>query len=353
MAVASTTPLWILATIALAFFLRETRDICVPVALALLLSFPLAWLTGRLDRLGMPRILGAGLVVGAVVASLGWVGWTLRDDAARSMEQLPTQLRQIQAELRAQTDGGMLARLREAAHEVQQMAATDPSAPDQPAPAAPPAATASDGLQGLINVAGQITLIVFLVFFLLVGATAWHDRLVSLAGDMLSSRREGAQVIDDIHAQIVRFLLVRAVTSLAVAVATWLALLAVGAPSPLLWGAAAGIFNVIPYFGPLIVSVGLAVVGFVSDGLSMATQLAAIALVITTLEGWLITPPLLGRAAELNTLAVLLGLLFWSWVWGVWGAILAVPMMAIVKSVADHVEPLGALSLLLGKHARR
>lgn len=131
------------------------------------------------------------------------------------------------------------------------------------------------------------------------------------------------------------------------AVATWLALLAFGAPAPAFWGVSAGVLNSIPYFGPVIVSAGLAIVGLFAGGLTMAVKLAGVALVITSLEGWLLTPPLLGRAARMNTLAVFLGLLVWTWIWGIWGTLLAVPLLSLVKAVSDHVERLEPVSRLL------
>jgi predicted PurR-regulated permease PerM len=107
------------------------------------------------------------------------------------------------------------------------------------------------------------------------------------------------------------------------------------------------VFNSIPYFGPIIVSGGLLVVGLVQGGgITQALQMSAAALVITSLEGWLLTPPLMGKAERMSALAVFLGLLLWTWIWGAWGTILAVPMLVIVKSVADHVprlRPIGRL----------
>jgi predicted PurR-regulated permease PerM len=97
------------------------------------------------------------------------------------------------------------------------------------------------------------------------------------------------------------------------------------------------------------VSSGLAVVGLVAGGLSMALELSLSTLIITSLEGWLLTPLLLGRAARINTLAIFLSLLFWSWVWGIWGTILAVPLTSVIKAIADHVEPLDWLAELLAE----
>ena len=101
----------------------------------------------------------------------------------------------------------------------------------------------------------------------------------------------------------------------------------------------AGIFNSIPYVGPLIVTAGLAVVAFLQFGaFGMTALIAGVALLITSLEGWVITPALMGRTAQMNRVAVFAGLLFWSWMWGVRGTLLAVPMMMVLKAICDHVE---------------
>ena len=119
------------------------------------------------------------------------------------------------------------------------------------------------------------------------------------------------------------------------------ALWAVGLQQALLWGLLAGIFNSIPYYGPLLMTAGLSVVGYLQFGtIGMTAAVAGVSLLITTLEGSLLTPMLMGRASSMNQVAVFAGLLFWSWVWGVWGMLLAVPVMMVVKVIGDHVEPL-------------
>jgi predicted PurR-regulated permease PerM len=124
---------------------------------------------------------------------------------------------------------------------------------------------------------------------------------------------------------------------------------AVGLEQAALWGLAAGIFNSIPYYGPLLVTAGLSIVGYLQfDTIGMAATVAGISLLITTLEGYLLTPLLVGRASSMNQVAVFAGLLFWSWLWGVWGILLAVPMMMVVKVVCDRVEPLQPVGHLLG-----
>jgi predicted PurR-regulated permease PerM len=145
-----------------------------------------------------------------------------------------------------------------------------------------------------------------------------------------------------------RFLLVRLFTAAVVGVVTWAVLAWMDVDNAAIWGTLAGVFNSIPYFGPVIVSGGLLLVGVAQDGgLTKGLQMSGAALVITSLEGWLLTPPLLGKAERMSVLAVFLGLLLWTWIWGAWGTILAVPMLVVIKSIADHVDPLKPIGRLL------
>ena len=135
-----------------------------------------------------------------------------------------------------------------------------------------------------------------------------------------------------------------------VALVTGAVLWWLGVQQAVFWGIAAGVLNSVPYFGPVIVTVALGTVAFAQFGTaSMALTVSGSALLITTLEGWLLTPSLMGRAAQMNQVAVFVGLIFWSWIWGVWGILLAVPMMMLVKSVCDHVDDLKPIGDFLGE----
>jgi predicted PurR-regulated permease PerM len=216
--------------------------------------------------------------------------------------------------------------------------------------ALPPSAATTviwNGSASVVGVAGNLVVIVFLVFFFLATASAYRPRLLKLLTPHLSGRREATDLLDEITDQIERFIVVRIITAVVVGVATWIALLLMGAPQPGLWGALAGIVNSIPFFGPVLVGSGVFVVGLLAQGVAFGAELALVTLIITSLEGWLLTPALLGKAARMHPLAIFLGLLLWSWIWGIWGTILAVPMMAIAKVVADHVPTLAPLSTLL------
>jgi predicted PurR-regulated permease PerM len=158
------------------------------------------------------------------------------------------------------------------------------------------------------------------------------------------------QIMDEINVQISSFLRVTVLTSVIVAAATGLALWWFGVQHYIMWGLLAGIFNSIPYLGPVVVTGGLGVVAFMQfDDLLKTSYVCAVTLAITSLEGWLLTPTLMSRAARMNPVAIFVGLLFWSWVWGVWGTILAVPMLMTIKAICDRVEDLRPIGELLGE----
>jgi predicted PurR-regulated permease PerM len=135
----------------------------------------------------------------------------------------------------------------------------------------------------------------------------------------LSKKKVTIAVLEDIAGHIERFLVIQLLTSGVVALVTWAALSAMGLQQAALWGLLAGILNVIPYYGPLLVTAGLSVVGYMQFGtIAKTAAVAGVSLLITTLEGSLLTPMWIGRVSSMNHVAVFAGLLFWSWIWGIW-----------------------------------
>ena len=192
-------------------------------------------------------------------------------------------------------------------------------------------------------------MVLFLAYFLLVADDLFKRKLVEVIGPTLARKKVTVQVLNQIATQIEAFLMVQIFTSAVVGVATWLALWWIGLANAAVWGLCAGLFNSIPYFGPLIVTSALTVIAYVQFGtVPMALTVASIALLITTLEGWILTPILMSRVAQINTVTLFAALLFWSWLWGVWGMLLAVPIMMAIKAVCDRVEDLQPVGKLLG-----
>jgi predicted PurR-regulated permease PerM len=140
------------------------------------------------------------------------------------------------------------------------------------------------------------------------------------------------------------------ITGTLVGVVTWLAFAWLGVEYAALWGIAAGVMNSIPYFGPAVVAIAAFAACLLQFGSAWQASTAALAsLGITTIEGMVITPLLISRMASMNPVAVFLGLVFWGWLWGVVGMLLAVPLMMVMKAIADRVEDLKPLAELLGE----
>jgi len=347
----------ILAICGLMAILYWAQEVFIPIVLSILISYALEPLVRGLTRVWIPRIVASGLVVLSLTGALAYGAYAFSDDAARLLSEIPEAAVKLRQTLRSDEPGAMQ-QVQEAAREIQRTA--DAAAGPNPAPRGvqrvqieQPAidlrAYVSWGSAGAIAFASQATLIFFFVFFLLASGDLFKRKFVAIAGPSLAAKKVTVQVLDDINRQIERFLLVRVITSVVVAVATWAAFLAVGLNQPALWGLAAGVFNTVPYFGPVIVAAVTFIVAFIQfDSTSMAFYVAGISLAITSLEGWLLTPWLTSRTARTNEIAVFVGLIFWSFVWGIWGTLLAVPMLVVVKAFCDHIEDLKPVGELLG-----
>lgn len=345
-------PLAILGVAGLTFLLRSEREIFIPIVLSVLLSYALAPAVDWIDQHGAPRFLATLVVLLAFLSALAGLATLVVDDALRLAEQLPDAIRQLREQFeasRGQSGGGLVARVQRAIGALREAAAAARETSATPAPAA----TSGGVLGGTATVLGGLTdavVVIFLVFFQLWSGDLYRRKLLAIAGPRLSRRRATLRTLVDIESRIRRFLVVRVVTGLIVALATWLGLQWIGLEHALVWGLLAGVLNAIPYVGPIIVSGGLLVVGLVQFGsATIALSAAALALVVTSLEGWLLDPLLMGRAERINAVAVLVGLVFWTAVWGAWGAFLAVPMLAILKSICDHNRQLAAVGKLLAE----
>jgi predicted PurR-regulated permease PerM len=381
---ASAIALWILAVVALLFFLRAASQLLIPIVLGILISYVLEPIVAWLTRFRVPRIAAASGVMLVLLGLAGLGVYSLADDAVQAFDALPQAMRRAREMVAARSSTGPAAKVREAAGALQgtasgqgqqqesnqprgtsgQAASTgEGQAPQSQQSAQSQSQSQSLGSRGslgsalgnlvqrgigsLFALAGHLMVIVFLVFFLLLSGHHFRARFVEIAGPDAERRKRMATIIADVNSQIERFLLVRLVTAVIVAVLTWIVLAWMGVQHAAVWGIMAGVFNSIPYFGPVIVSGGLLVVGLVQGGgMAQALQMSGAALFITSIEGWLITPPLMGKAERMSAIAVFLGLLLWTWIWGAWGTILAVPMLVILKAVADHtpsMKPVGRL----------
>jgi predicted PurR-regulated permease PerM len=346
------TAMWILATVAVLFLLRAAKTLLIPIVLAALVSAALAPIVMWLERRRVPTLAGAALVMLVILGAFAGGAYSLRDDARTFVDSLPqTVERARKAVLSALGSSGTVIQQatdgRKPEGREQGRGSSDP-APDSAGPAT--GSLAERGISGLFSLAGHLVVIFFLTYFMLISRDLVRERLVEMSGSDTERRKTTSTIIDDINTQIQRYLLVLLVTGLVVGVATWLVLTWLGVEHAALWGILAGVFNSIPYFGPIIISGGLFVVGIVQGGgITQAVQMAGATILITSLEGWLLTPVLMGKAERMSALAIFLGLLLWTWLWGPWGTVLGVPMLVVIKAFGDHVDGLRPIGRLLAR----
>jgi len=353
--------LTVLAVLAVVMVLKVAAGMIIPIVLGILISYALDPIVGWMGRIRIPRPISAAIVLLSLVAGSGWLLYGLRSEGQAIVEKLPQAARRLRQSL--ETHGparsGAIQQVQKAATELEKAAdaaATPPPTPPGVARVqveAPPVNVTDYLLWGSIGVAaaiGQIMLVLFLVYFLLASGDLYRRKLVKIVGPSLSKKKITVQILADIDHQIAMFLLVQVFTSTVVAVATWLAFRWMGVEQAAVWGVAAGIFNSIPYFGPFVVTAGTAGVALIQFGtIRMAILVSGVSLAITSLEGFLLTPWLTSRATRMNAVAVFVGLLFWGWVWSVWGMLLAVPMLMVLKAICDHVEDFQPVGELLGE----
>lgn len=359
-----------LASVAVVFLLQWSQAVFIPVVIGILLAYALEPFVSMLARARLPRSVGAAVVLFLFVAILGLGVYSLSGQALRIVRQVPEAAQRIRERVRRMPSSrGALGEVQKAATELQRTAevasqqsdaqaardkAADGVKPVQRVEIVEPAFDAKSylywGGMNLLGAAGQFAVILFLVYFFLVTGDLYKRKFVKIAGPALWQKKLTVQILDEINSQISSFIRVQVLTSAVVAIATTAALWWLGVREYIVWGLLAGIFNSIPYLGPVLVTGGLGIVAFIQfNDVQKTVTVCLVAFAITSLEGFLLTPALMSRAARMNPVAIFVGLLFWSWIWGIWGAVLAVPMLMMMKAVCDHIEDLQPVGELLGE----
>lgn len=349
----------VLAGLAILFVLHWAKAVFIPVMLSVLFSYALSPVVNWLELKRIPRWLGSSVLMLAIFGLLGTAAWSLGDEAGELIESLPVAAQKFRYALKVRSgkSDSTLDTVQKAASQLEQ-AAQEGAAPGNNRGAMRVVVERArfnikdylwTGTIGLIALVGQAVVVIFLTFFLLLSGDSFRRKLLKLAGPSLSDKKITLQALHEITGQIQRYLQVQLLTSALVGVLTWLALLAIGLENAAVWGIAAFVLNFVPYVGSLITAAATALVGFLQFGsLNMALLVAGASLLIHTIVGNGVTPWLTSRASRLSPVAVFVALLAWGWLWGVWGLLLGIPIMMMVKSVCDRVDDLKPVGEFLG-----
>ncbi|MEO7728687.1 MAG: AI-2E family transporter [Burkholderiales bacterium] len=349
----------ILTVIALVAALYLARAFFVPLLIGILVSYALGPLVDWFSAHRVPRLVAAALVLVVLAGGLCWIAYSLRGEAAAMIEQLPEAARKLRHHLSEARTGSptALQNMQDAANEIQG-AATDAGAklgahvtvvkPTEPTAWLRDYALAQSAL--LFAVAAQTPIVLLLTYFLLTAGTHFRRKLVQLVGPSLTRKKDAVRILEEVDAQVQRYLLAMLLSNALVALGTWLAFKSLGLEQAGVWGVAAGILHFIPYLGPLVTALFSGVAAFLQFGsLLQALLVAGSSLVVAGAIGFVFLTWLQSRFASVNPAVLFISLLFFGWLWGVSGLLLGAPLVAIAKAICDRVDSLKPVGELLGR----
>jgi predicted PurR-regulated permease PerM len=345
----------ILAMLAILFALRAASDFVIPLVISIILGYaldPLVYFLQR--RVRLPRALAATLAIAALLAILVVGALSLRGQVNSIIDSLPETAQKVSRTVNGFTSGkgSVLDKLRSAGAAV--------TAPEKAAaggarvvverPADKIESMLVAGSMGIAAFLGQAIMVLFLVFFLLLSGDIFKRKFIKVCGHTFTEKKISVHMLDQINVSIRMYMAMMVGTNIVLALVSWGAYRWIGLDNAGTWAVVAGALHIVPYFGPLLVAVFTGVAAVVQFGeLGPALLVAGVSMALAALIGFLVQTWMTGRIAKMNPVAVFVILLLFTWIWGIWGTLLSVPIAVIVKVVADHVEGFQGVAEFLGE----
>lgn len=335
----------VLLLIVVMYTLYIGRAFFLPIVLAILLSFVFAPTMRWLRRIHVPDAIGAGLIVATLLGVVGVGIYNLADPAQEWLAKAPDIMRQLEGKIRVIKKP--VEEVSEATKRVEEMANVGQSNVRTVQVQQEPLATTILSETGEFLFGAISTFI--LLLFLLASGNLFLQKIVRVL-PRLDDKKRAVEVAREMEREISTYLFTIALINTGLGAVTAVAMYLLGMPNPILWGVMVALLNFIPYVGDIVSIIVLAVVALLTfDNLGHALLVPFVYYVITALEGQLITPMILGRRFTLNPVVIFISLMFWGWIWGIPGALLAVPFLVSFKILCDHVEPLSKFGEFLGR----
>ena len=346
----------ILAAIATIAVAKWAQAFLVPLTAGILIAYALKPVVSVLERWHFHRVIGAVRVLAALSGIIVGVVGLVREDAMAVLSDLPEAARRLRvaAQQSAREPRNPITHLRQAAAELSRAAteAVGAGAPPTNAQSAPPPELREWGAAQstkFLEVLGELGLAALLALFLLATGDMFRRKMVTLAGPTLASRRITVEILDEIDAQVQRYLLVVLITNTLLALCVWTLLWSIGMERAALWATIAGVLHIVPYAGAAATTVLIGVAAFMQFGtLASAFGVAFAVFALSAAIGMGLLSWLQGRAGHMNPVAVFVTLLFFGWLWGGWGLLLGAPLIAIFRAIADRLPSMQAVGELAG-----
>ena len=350
----------IVTTVVVVFALQWAEKFFIPLLLGIIIAYTLNPLVVWLERVKIPRVAGACIVMLVVLCGSAFATISLRGQIQTILDQLPEAASKLSVALLSMREGqpSTMQKVQAAAREIDKatsQAADTHSTPKQPAthividqPAFKLGDFLKAGSMGLFGFISQSAMVIILIFFLLLAGDTFKRKLVRLTGTSLSDKKITVHILEDIDVSIQRYMFTLLAANVLLALMTWTAFRWIGLDNAGGWAIAAGVLHVIPYLGPALIAVATGMVGFMQfESFWMALLVSGSSLAIATFVGIFVITWMTGKIAKINPVAVFIALLFWGWLWGVWGLLLAIPIIGIVKVVSQHIKELQPVAELL------
>lgn len=313
------------------------RAFFMPVILAFLLALTLTPIVRTLRKHGVPDVISATLLVIISVCVAATAGYLLSGpviDLINNASSIGQQLTERLAHLRRPFE-----KIMDISHQIEGLTQTGQEPGTQKVVLAQ-SGLVSQAAGNVLSAATSITIVFVLSLFLLASGTMFYEKIVQSFATM-SEKKRALRVVYDVEREISRYLLTVAIINAGLGAVISLGLWGIGMPTPLLWGAVAALLNFLPYIGALMTILLVAIIALISfDTITYALLAPAFVFLCDIVEGQFVTPTVVGRRLEINAVAVFIAIAFWSWLWGVVGALIAVPLLVVIKVFCDHFEGL-------------
>lgn len=332
-------------TIMIAIILYFAKDFFLPIILGVLMALTLSPIVRALTRLGVPNALGSILVVIGLSSSITGVGYVMSGPVTSWINDAPEIGQTLEYKLRSFSR--TVKDVQEATKKVDELAETGGDQDVQKVSIETPGLLDS-AVSTVATIAASAAVALVLAFFLLASNEMFYRKLIA-SFPRFEDKKKALGAVYDIERKVSRYLLTITVINALLGIAIGCALYAIGMDDAWIWGVFAFLLNFLPYVGMIVGASLVTVFAIVQfDTLSYAMLAPLAYLFFNALEGQFITPTTVGRRLELNTVAVFLTVVFWGWLWGIPGALMAVPFLVLVKVVCDNVEGLDTLNRFLG-----
>ncbi|CCV10088.1 AI-2E family transporter [Mesorhizobium sp. STM 4661] len=319
------------------YALYFARAFFMPVILAFLLALTLTPIVRFLRKHGVPDVLSASLLVFLSICIVASAGYLLSGpviDLINNTSSIGQQLTERLAQLRRPFE-----RIMEISRQIEGVTQTSQEPGVQRVTLAQ-SGILSQAAGNVLSAGTSITIVFVLSLFLLASGTMFYEKIIQSFASLREKKR-ALRIVYDVEREISHYLLTVTVINAGLGTVIGLGLWALGMPNPLVWGVAAALLNFLPYVGALMTIVLVTVMSLISfDTISYALLAPAFVLLCDIVEGQFVTPMVVGRRLEINAVAIFIAIAFWSWLWGFVGALMAVPLLVVIKVFCDHFDGL-------------